>query len=81
MVFLTADRPVLSDKTSLTFLMLSSAYAKIYPAHNVKMPTVVIVGILTFISSKNYQLNALVICIPGSPGAGDSWAKVPGFNL
>ena len=37
-----------------TFFMLSSAGTKIYPAHNVKMPTVV--GIFTFISRINYRL-------------------------
>ena len=37
-----------------TFFMLSSAETKIYPAHNVKMPT--IVGILTFMSRINYKL-------------------------
>ena len=35
-----------------TFFMLNSAETKIYPAHNVKMPT--FVGILTFMSRINF---------------------------
>ena len=44
----TTSRPGPSYKT---FFMLNSAEHEIYPAHNVKMPT--IVGILTFISMIN----------------------------
>ena len=40
-----------------TFFMLNSAEHKIYPAHNVKMPT--IVGILTFISRINKTFERL----------------------
>ena len=39
------------------FFRLGSALNAIFPAHNVKMPT--IVGILTFMSRKNFMLSGV----------------------